>query len=440
MLRQVGHKTTAVGLPIAKAVFPAPFTTGLTYSPPVRGTWNIVHVGMLVPEAHMIFVCAQGCLRGVVLTAAEMGAEDRFSTIAVREQNVLNGDMESLMIDGVSDILDKLPQKPPAVMIYSSCIHHFMGVDLALVYRTLRGKYPDIQFTDCYMNPIMRKSGLNPDQIMRRQMYSFLKPASLDAQKVTIVGNEFPLDEANDISAMLKANGISVQEVTTCDTYSQYQDLARSETCIVTQPAAKPAGQWMGQHLKQHDLYLPFSWDFEEIETNLATLAKSLQIPQQDLSDAQNKAQQALKAAAAQIGHTPIAIDYTATTRPLGLAKLLLDYGFNVTAVFLDNFMKSEAAVFKQLQLQVPDLSIYPTTSPEMRVIDRDQDEKVLAVGQKAAYYMNTNYFVNLLENGGLYGFNGIAHLAQMLQTADATAKPMRQIVEVKGWGCNCVL
>ena len=50
---------------IADANFPAPFRSGLEYSSPARGTWNIVHTGMLIPEAHEIFVCAAGCLRGV---------------------------------------------------------------------------------------------------------------------------------------------------------------------------------------------------------------------------------------------------------------------------------------------------------------------------------------------------------------------------------------
>ena len=55
---------------VANAEFPAPFRSGLEYGAPARGPWNIVHVGMLIPESHQIYVCAQGCLRGVVLTAA----------------------------------------------------------------------------------------------------------------------------------------------------------------------------------------------------------------------------------------------------------------------------------------------------------------------------------------------------------------------------------
>ena len=86
------------GIPIADAKFPAPFVSGLEYATPARGTWNIVHTGMLIPEAHEIFVCAASCLRGVVLTAAEMGAEHRFYTVEIKEHNLFEGDMEDLLI------------------------------------------------------------------------------------------------------------------------------------------------------------------------------------------------------------------------------------------------------------------------------------------------------------------------------------------------------
>ena len=142
MLKRLGEEKVNPSVKITEAKFPAPFVSGLEYGAPARGTWNIVHVGMLIPGAHQIFACAQGCLRGVVLTAAEMNASDRFSTIAIRENNVLDGDMEDLLIEGVSDILERLPEYPPAILLYTSCIHHFMGSDLNYVYKVLRERYP----------------------------------------------------------------------------------------------------------------------------------------------------------------------------------------------------------------------------------------------------------------------------------------------------------
>ena len=124
MLRRIGQKISAddIKIPIKDAVFPAPFKEGLEYSSPARGTWNIVHTGMLIPQSHQIFVCAQGCLRGVVLTAAEMNALDRYSAVMIREENVLDGAMEELMIEGVSDVLQKLPYRPRAVLLFISCL------------------------------------------------------------------------------------------------------------------------------------------------------------------------------------------------------------------------------------------------------------------------------------------------------------------------------
>ena len=68
--------------------FGAPFYEGLQYNAPARGVWNIVHTGMLIPEAHQVYVCAQGCLRGVILTAAEMNATTRMSWVALREEDM----------------------------------------------------------------------------------------------------------------------------------------------------------------------------------------------------------------------------------------------------------------------------------------------------------------------------------------------------------------
>ncbi|MDE5755235.1 MAG: nitrogenase, partial [Oscillospiraceae bacterium] len=139
MLKRIRQEINASGAMtrIQNAKFPAPFPSELEYSCSARGTWNIVHTGFLIPEAHEIFVCAAGCLRGVVLTAAECNLSERFSTIEIREENALDGDLEELLINGVSDILAQLPYHPRAVLIYTSCIHHFIGCDTMLCYKIL---------------------------------------------------------------------------------------------------------------------------------------------------------------------------------------------------------------------------------------------------------------------------------------------------------------
>lgn len=81
MLKRVGDREFPgkTEVFIKEASFPVPFQPGLEFNSPAHGNWNIVHTGMLVPEAQQIYVCADNCMRGVVLTAAEMNAADRFS-------------------------------------------------------------------------------------------------------------------------------------------------------------------------------------------------------------------------------------------------------------------------------------------------------------------------------------------------------------------------
>lgn len=95
MLKRIGNHTiddTAVR--IAEADFPQPKPWTLEYCPPVYESWNIVHIGMLLPEAHQIYVCADNCMRGVTMTAAEMGQADRFHCVIIEEKDMLYTNLE----------------------------------------------------------------------------------------------------------------------------------------------------------------------------------------------------------------------------------------------------------------------------------------------------------------------------------------------------------
>ncbi len=442
--------TENVGIPIKDAAFPVPFATGLEYGAPARGTWNIVHVGMLIPEAHQIFVCAEGCLRGVVLTAAEMGASHRFSTVEIRENNLLAGDMEDLIIDGVTDILKRLPAMPPCVLVYTSCVHHFMACDLSLVYGTLRDRFPDTDFIDCYMNPIMRKSGLTPDQLMRRQLYGALKKPKMptdgeerkkeighDKKFALTVGCVFSTDTTAELRSVLSSAGWKLREITDCASYKDYLALSDASLCITSLPAAKAAGDALADKLSVPHLYLPLTYDPGEIEASLIRLAAEIGAPTPDFMTAEAAAEKALEKARVRIGDTPISIDYTATPRPLGLARLLLEHGFCVESVYADSFTGEEKEAFDVLSRDYPALRLYPTVHPAMRVTPRSAETPVLCIGQKAAYFTGSDRFVNTVEGGGHRDFDGIVQLCHALCEANETPKDTRALITVKGLGCG---
>ena len=132
---------------------------------------------------------------------------------------------------------------------------------------------------------------------------------------------------------------------------------------------------------------------------------------------------------------TPVSIDYTAVDRPLELALFLLEHGFAAESVFVDVFTESRE-VFEALQRRAPELKIYQSLGWNIRRMERGHDGPVVAVGQKSAYFLDTDHFVNIIENGGMYGCRGIRRLMELIAEAYSEAKPMRELVQVKGWGC----
>lgn len=427
-------------IPIGSAAFPAPFPNTLEYGSPARGAWNIVHTAMLVPEGHQIYVCADGCLRGVVLTAAEMHAQDRFSCISIRESNVLDGSMERLIIDGTADIVSRLPKRPPAILLYTSCIHHFIGCDLQLVYKDLRKLFPDIDFAECYMNPIMRKSGLTPDELTRRSMYTLLKKSAFDEGSVSIIGCDLPPDSNSDILRLTRAAGRRLHDITLCRSYTEFQGMASSPLNITVIPAARAAADALSERLGQKHLYLPLCFGYEEIKKNLDDLADAIETGHIEHEAERFSCEKALAAAKTVVGNTPVAIDYTAVPRPLGLARLLSEHGFNVKRVYLDAISPEEKADFFYLKEIRPELLLIATVHPKMRFAARETDEPYLAIGQKAAYFTGTRHFVNIIEGGGLYGYGGIRRLAGLLSEAYLEEKDTKGLMQIKGWGCGCCL
>lgn len=426
--------------PIHEVNFKAPFEEGLEYSSPARGCWNIVHTGMLIPQSHQIFVCAQGCLRGVVLTAAEMNAMGRYSSVAIREENVLEGNMEEFMIDGVTDVLKKLSYKPKAVLLFISCQHFFLAYDQEMVFHELRKRFPGIAFVDCYMIPTLRKSGLTPDQKMRIQMYRLLEPKEKEDGMINLIGSNQAVCTSCELLKLLDQAGMKLQTLNWCETYEEYLDMARAKINLYYEPLAKMAVQDMKERLDQSYLYLPFVFRENEIEQGYQRLSEKLEIKKPDFTKEKQLAKAALKEAKDVIGDIPIVVDYTFTFRILNFTRMLLEEGFCVKEIYADTFLPEEKEDFEWIREHAPEIIISATSRPQMRFLAKENDEKILAIGQKAAYFAGTDHFVNVVESGGLFGFDGIRQIADLMKEAYLIKKDRKLIIQRKGYGCeSCI-
>lgn len=434
MIKELGDtEKKTLGIRLAEAQYPSPFRSGLEYNPPARGVWNIVHTGMLLPQSHQIFVCAQGCLRGVILTAAEMNALDRMSWVCVEEDDMFDGTMERDIIDGAAEILGKLTYTPRAVQVFISCIHLFAGCDFEVVLDELRSRFPHIDFADCYMVPTMRKS-ITPDAKMRIQLYDTLKPLPINKRSVSIIGNDRPTDEESELMKILRTNGFTVRDITFCKDYDEYLQMSESGLNITYLPTARTSGERLASRFGCEHLHLPAYFDFDMTEENYDKLCRHLGVLKPDFSEEKSLAENALKAALSVVGDTPIAIDFTAVTLPFGLAELLCRYGFNVRYIFSDAILPDDMKAFERLAEKRPDIMLYSAVDTSMEFFSPESG-KILAIGQKAAFYCQTDYFVNIVANGGFYGYSGTAKIAELISQAFSQPKDRRSVIQHKGWG-----
>ena len=470
---------------IRDASFPEPFARGLEFNAPVHGAWNIVHVGMQVPECHQIYVCADNCMRGVVLTAAEMGADDRFSSVLLEEDDLYDQNLETITIEGVSDIIRRLPVRPRAVAVFLVCLHHFVGTDASYVYKTLEERFPDIDFIRGWMDPVMQKTGLTPEQKLKEAMYRPIRPLPVDPKLVCVLGDNQALYPDSDLARLVaKAGGrvlqlhdwrahgrrigfLSGEEGDTedehfafCKNYDDFLGIGAAGLLITRSPSGVHGVRQLAKRLGRPFLYLPPVSGEEEIRRQIETLARTLEeisagqvnANADGISSIQTDAaaiiqegtlaaSRALQHARSLIGDTEITVDYIGNTRTLSLTKRLVQSGFHVTRVYLDAVLPEEEADFRWLQENCPDLLLTATIHPGMRVLHAAENTgKMLAIGPKAAWFGGTAHFVNLVEFGGLWGNAGIIRLAQLMEDSFLHEKDTRTIIPRKGQGCKCVL
>ncbi|MCR5467980.1 MAG: nitrogenase [Lachnospiraceae bacterium] len=374
--------------------------------------------------------------------------------------------------------------KTKAVQLFTVCVHHFLGCNYDYVYSELEKEFPNIDFYRCFMDPVMQKKGLTPDQKLRRSMFSKLPECEPKKNVVAIIGGDFPIDGSSDLMTFFKENNIEVRQVQTSKTYEDFLKISEAFLFIDIHPAGELAIRTVAKRLNREYLYLPASFDTDVINEQLRSLGKVLgkeiemdsfiqkkHIQEENVSKTSNvqenvsnieldKRIQGLKET---IGNSVIFIDGTAHPRPLSLARFLLEHGIKVDTVFLDFINPEEEKDFLFLKENYPDLILSATMHVKKRFLDDAgfvADEYFgnsvstgsavsdlgnanvirVAVGQKAAYFSRTEHFVNIVNGFGLWGYDGIIKMCDLIEDAYRNKKDTRDIVPRKGLGCeSCV-
>ena len=256
---------------------------------------------------------------------------------------------------------------------------------------------------------------------------------------VNLLGADLPHDGDSELSALLTGNGFRIQELPRCERYEDFLRFGAGSLNLVTYPSFVYGAEGFSERLGRPMLYLPPSTHYEEIDRELSALAGAIGAASPDTSGLRRDCEQALEETRIALDGTPVYLDYIAHTRPLGLARLFLEHGIRVERVYIDVIGGEEEQDFRWLQENAPELMLYSTIRPGMRVLPRG-GKHVLAIGPKAAYYADTPYFVDMVECGGTWGYTGIIKLCRRIREALGEKKDLRDHVIRKGLGCASLI
>lgn len=409
------------------------FENSLHYSSPAHGGWGVLKIGQLVPESYTLFVSPAACGRHGALAARMENRKNSVSYLFLKEEDIVSGGYEDSLIQAAKKLLthlEKCHRMPKVLSIFVSCIDDLLGTDHNALIDELNSIYPQIRFVFFHMNPTSTDTGVPPVVNIQNKIYSLLDVAEEKDGGINIIGNLAPLRSNGEVFQVLKDMGVPyIRHVSQYETFAAYQDMAKSSLNIVVSPTGKYAATQMDKkHGISYELAFT-SFQTECIRETYEKIAENINSSCPDLTDYEAEAKKALDEAARILNDMPVIIDGEAIARPFDLAKALLQAGINVKVVFEQKLIPSDKENYEWVMEHYPDITVLQPQNPKVTVLEK-YTEECLSIGYSAAYITGAKHVVDIIGQHGLYGYQGIIDLTDMMKKAAQETTDLKQLLE----------
>lgn len=408
------------------------FESTLCYTAPSHGDWGIVRIAALVPETHLLFVSPSACGRHGALGALQHGFKDRVSYLAITREDIIAG-YDGLVEEAVSELLRRKNPRPRAVLIFVSCLDDLIGTDLNSLCQRLHAAHPDVEFQPAHMNPITLDSKKPPMVTTQAAMYAFLHPAEAHDQGINLIGNLDALHPGCELFQVLKAwDCAPVRHLSDFETFEGYQAMAKSRANLMLSPIASLAAQQMQARLGIPQLFLPVSYDPDEVRAEYEQLAAFLEKDAPNLPRQREEALCETETARSALNGRPVWITAGSVLKPFGLARALVQAGFNVEAVVAQTAIAPDRAAFQWIRENHPEIAVIQPQ--HVNVIDfAHRSEEAVAIGFDAAYIAGASRVVSIVNDAGMFGYHGIARLMRSLREEAAHPQDLKKLIDDYG-------
>jgi hypothetical protein len=421
----------------------------LHFCSPAHGGWGVVRVALLVPEAHLLFVCPPACGRHGAIAAIEQGYKKKISYLCISDNEIVLGGYEAEIERGVREVMSRIKPQPKALMIFMSCIDDFLGTDHTAAIRRMEAEQ-GIPIRLARMNPISLDNKLPPGIRVQKTMYEFLERPARKDRGIIILGSYRPPAQNSELAKVLSLFGFGpIRHPEFCPDFESFRQMSRSAAALLLRPEGRAAAEDLHSRLgiPCNRAFMAFDKDtIQERYRDLFTFLENLEAPKKSgrpearkgaeafLTAAKDRAEEREERSRAVLGKARLAIDSTATIAPFNLALALVKAGINVQRIYANQLPEFERPSLQELARIKGDITVVNPNHARKYGLRPADPLTDMAVGFEAGYATAAPVTVPLAFDEQLFGFEGyIQVLDALIQSAREGTSDLRQ--QVKEYG-----
>ena len=388
----------------------------LAFNSPGAQGFGVKRAGLAIPGSVMLLVGPGCCGRNTTILSEMGGYSDRFFFYIMDETDIVTGRHLRNIPQAVEEIVDSLPAAPSVVMICMTCADALLGTDMERVCRKAEAKV-GLPVVPCYMYALTREGRKPPMVDVRRAVYSLLKKQKRQKRTVNLLGYFAPLQADCELYDVLRQLGITtINEISRCQTFEEYQGMAKANFNVILNPEARLAAQHMEKNLGIPSIELTRLYQVGQIHRQYQALGQVLQTTVDD-SRWYEAAKETVAYIKTQYSGMTVAIGEMQNGNAFEMALALTRYGFCVRELYA-NLTGDEFVYLRHLQELSPDTRVYSNLSPSMLYYDGSEQPVDVTIGKDAAYYHDDSAHVFWDEEIQPFGYAGVQALLQKLDAA----------------------
>lgn len=388
----------------------------LAFNSPGAQGFGVKRAGLAIPGSVMLLVGPGCCGRNTTILSEMGGYSDRFFFYIMDETDIVTGRHLRNIPQAVEEIVDSLPAAPSVVMICMTCADALLGTDMERVCRKAEAKV-GLPVVPCYMYALTREGRKPPMVDVRRAVYSLLKKQKRQKRTVNLLGYFAPLQADCELYDVLRQLGITtINEISRCQTFAEYQGMAKANFNVILNPEARLAAQHMEKNLGIPSIELTRLYQVGQIHRQYQALGQVLQTTVDD-SRWYEAAKETVAYIKTQYSGMTVAIGEMQNGNAFEMALALTRYGFCVRELYA-NLTGDDFVYLRHLQELSPDTRVYSNLSPSMLYYDGSEQPVDVTIGKDAAYYHDDSAHVFWDEEIQPFGYAGVQALLQKLDAA----------------------